>query len=76
MQNIIEDSSKAVLATAILTMAHGLDLKVIAEGVETEEQLAFLRERGCDEIQGYLFSPPISAEAHTALLESGKCLSV
>ena len=55
-------------------MAHGLKLKVIAEGVETAEQLTFLRSQGCDEMQGYLFSRPVPAEAFTELLESGKCL--
>jgi EAL domain-containing protein (putative c-di-GMP-specific phosphodiesterase class I) len=42
-------------------MAKGLSLKVIAEGVETEEQMAFLRDHQCDEIQGYFFSKPITA---------------
>ena len=41
-------------------MAHNLNLKVIAEGVETERQLGFLKESGCDEVQGYLFSRPVA----------------
>ncbi|MDP1620339.1 MAG: EAL domain-containing protein [bacterium] len=44
-------------------MAHQLNIRVVAEGVETEAQLAFLREHGCDEYQGYYFSRPLSAEA-------------
>ena len=49
-------------------MAKTLDLKVVAEGVETEQQLSFLREHGCEEMQGFLFSRPLPAEAATELL--------
>jgi diguanylate cyclase (GGDEF)-like protein len=52
----------------IIAMAKQLNLKVIAEGVETEEQFSFLKEEGCDLIQGYLFSRPISAEAFKKLM--------
>ncbi len=48
----------AILASAILSMGHILGLKVIAEGIENEAQLRFLHYQGCDEVQGYLFSPP------------------
>jgi EAL domain-containing protein (putative c-di-GMP-specific phosphodiesterase class I) len=50
-------------------MTHSLGLKVVAEGVETPEQLAFLRDRGCDEYQGYLCSKPVAAEEWGGLLE-------
>ncbi len=51
-------------------MSKSLNLKVIAEGVERPEQLDFLRENGCDLIQGYLFSKPVSADEMMVLLES------
>ena len=64
------------LMSAIIAMAHNLNLKVVAEGVETEDQLAFLCERGCDEMQGYLFSKPIEAEALRQQLREGRRLAL
>ncbi|MDH3509870.1 MAG: EAL domain-containing protein [Gammaproteobacteria bacterium] len=52
----------AAICAAIISMAHNLDMKVIAEGVETREQLQYLEEHGCDQVQGYLISKPLSAE--------------
>jgi EAL domain-containing protein (putative c-di-GMP-specific phosphodiesterase class I) len=57
-------------------MARSLNLKVVAEGVETASQLAFLHQHQCDEIQGYLFSPPLSAEAFEELLSTGQYLPI
>ncbi|MDJ0851468.1 MAG: EAL domain-containing protein [Myxococcota bacterium] len=65
---IPESRDDATLTSAIIAMAHGLRLAVVGEGVETPEQAAFLRERGCDELQGYLFSPPVPAEAFEEIL--------
>jgi EAL domain-containing protein (putative c-di-GMP-specific phosphodiesterase class I) len=62
IKDITNNPEDAAIVRAILAMAHNLKLKVVAEGVETEEQLEFLREQGCDEIQGYLLSVPLSAE--------------
>jgi EAL domain-containing protein (putative c-di-GMP-specific phosphodiesterase class I) len=64
------DPDDAALVMAIITLAHNLRLKVIAEGIETEEQLAFLRLLRCDEGQGYLFGHPSAADVITASLLS------
>jgi diguanylate cyclase (GGDEF)-like protein/PAS domain S-box-containing protein len=56
------------IAMAVISLGHMLNLKVIAEGVETEQQLAFLRENECDEAQGYLFSRPVSSDEIVTLL--------
>lgn len=74
VHDLTTDTDDAVIVSTIISMAHSLKLKVIAEGVETAEQLAFLKQQGCDEIQGYYFSQPISAEQFTKLLSSGSGL--
>jgi diguanylate cyclase (GGDEF)-like protein/PAS domain S-box-containing protein len=62
VQRLPDDSGNAAIASGLIAMAHSLNLRVTAEGVETPAQLQFLRDQGCDEIQGYLLSPAIKAE--------------
>ena len=57
------------IVAAIIHMAHGMGFKTIAEGVETQAQLAYLRAHGCDEIQGYLYSRPVPADSFAQLLQ-------
>jgi len=68
VRDITTDPGDAAIATAIISLAHSLGLKVVAEGVETREQLAFLSDRGCDRIQGYLVSRPVAPDAAGAVL--------
>lgn len=70
VHEITTDNDDAIIVSTIIAMSKSLNLKVIAEGVERPEQLEFLRENGCDLIQGYLFSKPVPADELTALLES------
>ncbi|HMZ00820.1 MAG TPA: EAL domain-containing protein [Burkholderiaceae bacterium] len=62
--------SAAVITRAVIAMAHGLGLRVVAEGIETEAQLKYLRQQRCDQFQGYLYSPPVSATEFEQLLRS------
>lgn len=64
------ERSRASTAAAIIAMAHCIGLRVIAEGIETEEQLAFLRTQRCDEMQGYLLAAPMPAENYVSLLKT------
>ena len=68
VKDLPRDSEDAAIAKAIIAMAHSLKLSVVAEGVETAEQLAFLQQHGCDLVQGFLFSRPVIAQDIPALL--------
>jgi EAL domain-containing protein (putative c-di-GMP-specific phosphodiesterase class I) len=59
----------ATIVSAVISMAHGLGMKVVAEGVETVEQFERLRRMNCDEMQGYLISPAVDGERATRILE-------
>jgi diguanylate cyclase (GGDEF)-like protein/PAS domain S-box-containing protein len=74
VRDIATNPGDATIVDSIIGLAHNLGLHVIAEGVETAEQLAYLRHQECDEIQGYYFSRPMSATAITQTLQEGKNL--
>jgi EAL domain-containing protein (putative c-di-GMP-specific phosphodiesterase class I) len=69
IQDIVTGSDDAIVVSAVISMGKGLRHRVIAEGIETLEQLAFLQANGCDEGQGYYFSRPTSAQQFASLLE-------
>ena len=60
--DLVTNENDRAVTTAVISLGQKLNLRVIAEGVETEDQLAFLRENNCDEMQGYHFSRPVSAD--------------
>jgi EAL domain-containing protein (putative c-di-GMP-specific phosphodiesterase class I) len=70
VRNITTNPNDAVIARTIIAMAHSLNLKTIAEGVENEQQLAFLKEHGCDVMQGFLLSPALPPDEFLRLLAS------
>ena len=72
VMEIETESDDAPIAAAIIAMAKSLNLKLVGEGVETEIQAKFLRDRGCDELQGYLFSRPLAAQDFVRFLEKEK----
>lgn len=69
VSQMLEQQQHAAIVTSIISLAHNLDLNVIAEGVETEAQREFLKEHKCNEMQGFLFSQPVSADDLTVMLK-------
>jgi len=72
IRDIETDPDDATIISAIIKMSHGLKLKVIAEGVETQEQFNFLKSEGCDQYQGYFSSEPVTAEKFSSLMKDKK----
>ena len=72
VRNCAKRKTDATILDAIVKMGHALGLKVLAEGVETEEQAQVLRRLGCDEVQGYLYSRPILAEDLIELIKKSR----
>jgi EAL domain-containing protein (putative c-di-GMP-specific phosphodiesterase class I) len=71
LNDIIVDSDRDIIVEAVVSLGRKLKKKVLAEGVETLEQLRFIRDLGCDEGQGYYFSPPVDAQQFTKLIKVG-----
>jgi PAS domain S-box-containing protein len=76
VRDLTSDPDDLAIARAVIAMGHGLRLDVIAEGVETEGQLALLAQNGCDEIQGYLFGRPAPADECARMLREDKALAL
>ena len=72
VRDIEQDPNDRALVEAIITMSHALNLKVVAEGVETPRQFTFLKEKSCDQAQGYLMSKPLPAAEIELMLKAGK----
>jgi EAL domain-containing protein (putative c-di-GMP-specific phosphodiesterase class I) len=70
VRDLTDDVDSSAIVRAIIQLGHTMQLKVIAEGVETDAQLDFLRNYGCDEVQGYLYSRPVVASEFFKLLEN------
>jgi len=76
VQNMLDRPDDETIVRAVITLAHNLRLKVIAEGVETEEHCRILRAHHCDEIQGYCFSRPVPAQEFEAMVRQGRRLEL
>ena len=76
VDDVARDADDAAIVVSIIALAHNLKLRVVAEGVETAEQLDYLRRHGCDEAQGFYFSRPLPVQEMEALLQAEETLAV
>ncbi len=76
VRDITVEPESAAIAKSIIAMGHALNLRVIAEGIETEGQLSYLRNHGCDEMQGFFFSRPIPASDFEKMLRENRHLDI
>ena len=76
IKDITSNHEDAAITRAVIVLAHELDLNVIAEGVETFDQLELLVKHGCDQIQGYLFSKPVTSDECAAMIKSSRTLAI
>jgi len=72
IRDILVNKNSEAITTAIITLARSLGMEVVAEGVEKEEQITFLKSKFCDDMQGFLFSKPIPAKELTNLLKENQ----
>lgn len=75
IREVTSNPQDAAIARTIIELAHSLNLQVVAEGVETPEQLAFLTANGCDQVQGYLFSRPLPVTELESFLQGQQCFT-
>jgi len=75
VRDVDKETEDAIITKAVISLGHSLNVKVIAEGVETKEQLAFLQHHQCDQIQGHYFSAPVDASALLGVLETKRTLA-
>jgi len=71
VKDVPNDQNDSAICRAIISMAHNLNLRVIAEGVENNEQMDFLRHEHCDEVQGYIFSKPVNPNEVVEMIHQG-----
>ena len=76
VRDLERNPDDAAIVAAVISLGHSLKMRVIAEGVETEAQLDYLRQAGCDEMQGYLFSRPVSASEIESMIRANRRCTV
>lgn len=76
VEQVMYNEDAATIVTAIINLAHSLDMMVVAEGAESEAQMRFLQERRCDQVQGFFFSPPVPFDALCEMIRTGAQLKL